>query len=399
MRILFLHPNFPGQLIRPALVASQLGHEVKFLCHTHYGRNLDGVVRVALKGKLGEKALAEQNLKGEQKTLALAKQFLTAMKELAKGGWTPDVVVSHSGFGCGLHTSLVWPNTKRIAYVEWWFANESKLITFDPNNRWWGGPGAGLGLRARNMPLALELSEADELVCPTNWQKLQLPLALQKRCHVIPDGVDLNRFRPKRGERAKSPLLTYGTRGMEPMRGFPEFIEALPEVLIAHPTLEVEIAGEDRICYGGSAPDAGSYGKWAKTKLNRWVEANRVRFLGRVPPTEYPSWLQRSWMHVHLTRPFVASWSLLEAMASGCCLIASDTEPVREFVGPNSASLVDFRTKEWLNPAVTTLLGDAAFAKKISQAAVKAAERYDERRAIEAWEKLLICQNANRAIA
>ena len=148
------------------------------------------------------------------------------------------------------------------------------------------------------------------------------------------------------------------------VRGFPEFIEALPEVLIAHPTLEVEIAGEDRICYGGSAPDAGSYGKWAKTKLNRWVEANRVRFLGRVPPTEYPSWLQRSWMHVHLTRPFVASWSLLEAMASGCCLIASNTEPVREFVGPNSASLVDFRTKEWLNPAVTTLLGDAAFAER-----------------------------------
>ena len=399
MRILFLHPNFPGQLIRPALVASQLGHEVKFLCHTHYGRNLKGVQRITLKGKLGENALAKQKLKGEQKTLALANQYLQAMQELARGGWTPDVVVSHSGFGCGLHSSLVWPNTRRVAYVEWWFASESKLITFDKNNSWWSGPGDGLGLRARNMPLALELTEADELVCPTNWQKEQLPVALQKRCRVIPDGIDLNRFKPQRENRAETPLLTYGTRGMEPMRGFPEFIEALPEVLNAHPTLEVEIAGEDRICYGGSAPNEGSYGVWAEKRLKQWIEASRVRFVGRVSAAEYPSWLQRSWMHVHLTRPFVASWSLLEAMASGCCLIASDTEPVREFVGPNSAALVDFRTKGWLNPAVTNLLSDDAFAEGISKAAVEAAGRYDERQAIKAWKSLLICQNANRAVA
>ena len=56
---------------------------------------------------------------------------------------------------------------------------------------------------------------------------------------------------------------------MEPMRGFPEFIEALPEVFNAHPTLEVEIAGEDRICYGGSAPNEGSYGIWAEKRLKR----------------------------------------------------------------------------------------------------------------------------------
>ena len=82
-----------------------------------------------------------------------------------------------------------------------------------------------------------------------------------------------------------------------------------------------------------------------------------------------------------------------------CCLIASDTEPVREFVGPNSAALVDFRTKGWLNPAVTNLLSDDAFAEGISKAAVEAAGRYDERQAIKAWKSLLICQNANRAVA
>ena len=104
-------------------------------------------------------------------------------------------------------------------------------------------------------------------------------------------------------------------------------------------------------------------------------------------------------MHVHLSRPFVASWSLLEAMATGCCLIASNTEPVREFVDANNAALVDFRTEEWLNPVVTALMANPPLVEKLSKAAANAAEKYDERISARAWQEILICQNANRAIA
>lgn len=390
MRVLFLHPNFPGQFLRPADWAAQWGCEVKFLCQTHYGNFIPRVKRLTLKGDVSAESLHRKRLTGLAQTQALAEQYRIAMTELRASGWNPDVVISHSGWGCGLHTAMIWPKARRIAYVEWWFAVESPLYSFDPTNRWWPGLVYDLKLRERNMALAMELSEAHELITPTRWQSQQLPQSLGQRCQILPDGVDTNVFVPNPLIKPATPLLTYGTRGMEAMRGFPEFIEELPSVLEAHPTLNVEIAGEDRICYGGPPPKEGSYGTWAKTLLAPWIATKRVRFLDRLATKEYITWLQQSWMHVHLTRPFVSSWSLLEAMSAGCCLIASNTEPVREFVDPESAELVDFRHKGWLNPAVTKLLRDKELSISISANAREKAEFFDSNNAKENWE-LLLC--------
>ena len=53
--------------------------------------------------------------------------------------------------------------------------------------------------------------------------------------------------------------------------------------------------------------------------------------------------LQASTVHVYLSRPFVLSWSMLEAMSCGCTLVASATPPVTEVVNDGvNGLLTDF---------------------------------------------------------
>jgi glycosyltransferase involved in cell wall biosynthesis len=138
---------------------------------------------------------------------------------------------------------------------------------------------------------------------------------------------------------------------MEPLRGFPQFIRALPELMQTRPEICVEIAGEDSSHYLGSPPKAfSSWGSWAKQFLESHGVASQVKWLGHLPLTKYVNWLQRSWCHVYLTHPFVASWSLVEALACGTKLLVSDVAPVREFCeGQSNVSFVDHRDEEALS--------------------------------------------------
>lgn len=349
MRILFLHPNFPGQFRQPAQEFAADGHDVSFLCQTHYGRSLPGVQRFCLKGKLSHQALERQATNQVQRSQHLADQYRQAMAALAEQGWIPEVVISHSGWGCGLHVKELWPHCRHIAYLEWWFDPQSALLHHDPGNLHLGlGPANAPKFWKRNQALALELVCADLVVAPTQWQRDQLPTLLRQHCLVIYDGVDQRRFKPDSSRRHPTPLLTYGTRGMEPMRGFPEFVQELPAALEAWPELSVQIAGDDAIHYAGCSPAQGSWKRWADEALAKWFKQGRVRWLGRLKGDAYVEWLQRSWAHVYLTQPFVASWSLVEALACGASVIASDVPPVREFCSPQQAWLVDSRKPGFL---------------------------------------------------
>ena len=166
----------------------------------------------------------------------------------------------------------------------------------------------------------------------------------------------------------------------------PEFVQALPVLFDRFPNLEVVIAGDDRVAYGARIPEEGSFGRWAQCFLEPWKRSGVVRFVGQLPVTAYARLLKSSHVHCYLTRPFVASWSLLDAMASGCCLVGSDLEVVREMADSQATTWVDHRSQELLVEGLSHALSldpEERLAGGLKQ----------RRQAVEGWSRSLSLQN------
>jgi glycosyltransferase involved in cell wall biosynthesis len=103
----------------------------------------------------------------------------------------------------------------------------------------------------------------------------------------------------------------------------------------------------------------------------------RVHFVGNLPHNQFVSLLQVSTVHVYLTYPFVASWSLLEAMSVGCAIVGSDTAPVKEFIEHDKHGLLaPFFDQEALVNSMVRLLDDPELRKKLGQEARKKIQFY-----------------------
>jgi glycosyltransferase involved in cell wall biosynthesis len=172
-------------------------------------------------------------------------------------------------------------------------------------------------------------------------------------------------------------LVTYVARGMEPYRGFPQFMEAVALIQQQRPNCHVVVVGADRIAYGRPLPEGKTYKQLMLEKLP--LDLSRLHFTGLLPYPEYLQVLQASSVHVYLTRPFVLSWSMLEAMATGCLIVASRTPPVMEIIEEGSNGLlVNFFSPEEIAVRVGEVLdspNDLASMRAKARETIQ--ERYD----------------------
>lgn len=101
------------------------------------------------------------------------------------------------------------------------------------------------------------------------------------------------------------------------------------------------IVGKNRVAYGKNLPDGKTYKDAMLEKFP--LDLGRVHFTDLLPYDDYLQVIQASSVHIYLTRPFVLSWSMLEALSTGCVIVASDTAPVKEVIEDNvNGLLVDF---------------------------------------------------------
>ena len=372
MNLLFIHGNFPGQFkdIAPALALNTNG-KTYFLSLSDNPQNIV-LPRVQFRQfKLHRDVGSETHAYVQSAELAVLKgqAVLRALDQLHKQeGFIPDVVICHGGMGFGLFVKSLLPNVRLISYLEWYFtpSNSQELILNPSINDF-------CRLECRNIPILQEAAQADQLVCPTRWQRDQFPAFIRDRIQVVFDGVDLDFFSPGPpadplvlNANRESPLqftsdqllLTYGTRGMEPLRGFPEFMRAAAVAQQAFPQLHVIVFGQDRSAYSYASPHpSGSWKQSMLEELEGQLDLERLHFTGLLNYGELVQLFRRSDLHCYFTRPYVVSWGVFQAVACGTRLLVNDFAGIDEvFDGKPFFSPVDLDNQEQINASVIECL-------------------------------------------
>ena len=316
-------------------------------------------------------------------------------------GLQPDLIVSHLGWGESIHVRSIFPEATHIGYCEFFHHPQGVDVGFDPE---FGAKDleAEWNVRELNAVELMGIESMDIGLSPTRWQRDLFPAAYRPRIRLIHEGVDCEAFAPFENAVFELPgtgrrltkvdkVVTLATSSLEPYRGIHTFIRALPSILSSHPDCQVVIAGSgDAPRYGHSTTIDGLHLIDALLAENP-LPLERIHFVGFLEKEAYRSLLQVSSAHVYLTVPFVLSWSLMEAMAVGCSIVASATAPVLEVLrNEDNAFLVDFLSPEDVAKRVSMVLSSPSDFQHLGLRARQTIQsRYDRRLSKKAYGFLI----------
>tara|TARA_R110000868_G_scaffold92100_4_gene255431 strand:+ start:180590 stop:181783 length:1194 start_codon:yes stop_codon:yes gene_type:complete len=332
MRIVFVHRHGPGQFVHLACHLANAGWQVSFLCEA-MNVQLPGI-RI-LRQRVTPPPPA---IPFPQYHQQIGMQAATTLDALVTQEGPPDIIYGHIGWGSMLFARDVVRNTPLVGYCEHFYHAEGRDVGFDPTETI--TLAKRTQLRLRNSAQTSTLETIDAGISPTSWQKSAFPECFRNKIGVCHDGIDIHRCRPDdkakltlpdgRVLRQGDPVITYVARDLEPYRGFPQFMRAAAKLSRQNPHVTFVVAGGDGVSYGIPRSDGQ---KWRDAMMTETgMDPARITFLGQIPHDQLIRLFQISAAHVYLTYPFVLSWSVLEAMACGAPLIASDTGPCRDVI-------------------------------------------------------------------
>ena len=402
MRILLVHQNFPGQFkhLVPALIARgdevvAMGmRDVKEMVGAFDGgeRAVVGLRYVKSAGSHSTATDGHPWTRDFDSKVIRADAAMRSAIRIRDGGWSPDVILAHPAWGEAMFLPLVWPEAKLALFCEMLYNLDGLDGGFDPE---FPSDHAGTVEEARLMlrclPQSLLWDKAAAGISPTVFQADTFPQPMRDKITVIHDGIDTATVSPGAGQPMKTgrghvfnpgdEIITFVNRNLEPLRGYHRFVRALPDILARRPNAHVILIGGGGVSYG-KAHESGSWKDVFLNEVRDRVDMERIHFTGAVPYQAYLNILRLSSVHVYLTYPFVASWSLAEALATGCAVVASDTAPVLEFVedGANGL-LVDFFDGDALVEKTCAVLEDRGLAARLgAEARARMVAGYDLKR-------------------
>lgn len=381
MKILFVHQNFPGQY---KYILNALALEKQHV--------LVGLGIQPLKATLPQGVIYKQYAPIQKNTTGLHSLLLEtetkvirgeacarAALTLRNGGFQPDLICAHPGWGESLFLKDIWPNAPILSYQEFWYKSKGLDYNFDPEfekSLCWQ---ESSHIRMKNATNHLAFEASSWNITPTRFQLDSFPDIWKKSITQIHDGIDTDIAKPASDEVSLSlsngfhantsqTIITYVNRAIEPYRGAHTLIRSIPRLQQLKPEAEIVIVGDP--CAGGYGrkPLKGTWAEIFLKEIQGQYNPSKVHFVGTIPHDQFIKLMQISSVHIYLTYPFVLSWSLLEAMSCGCAIVASKTMPVEEVIKHNyNGILVDFFEHNALAEVTAELLENKPFAEDLGK--------------------------------
>jgi len=378
MRTLFIHQSFPAQYRHLAAALAARPGEVVVGLGERALSAVPGVRQLRYPGPSGAGPGTHRYLRPLEAATRRGQAVARAALTLKAEGFVPDLVCCHPGWGEGLFLRDVFPAARLLFYFEFHHAAQGGDIGFEQPGP--ATPDEAARVRLLNANNLINLDAADWCHTATRWQHSRFPAWARARMSVVHEGIDTDHVQRMPAARFALPdgrvlsaadeVVTYVARGLEPYRGFPSFMRAVPAILRSRPRAQVVIVGEDAAHYGAGPPGGGTWRAAMLAELAGRLDLARIHWVGRIGHAALLALFGISAAHVYLTYPFILSWSLLEAMACECPVIASATPPVAEVVTDgHNGWLVPFHAPEALAEAVLHALDHPAAAREVGRKA------------------------------
>ena len=385
-----MHQNFPGQFLHLLRHLTRQNmhtggdNEIVFISEPNQNV-IPGVRRVSYRMTRGAGAETFQAVQEFEAAALRAELVAQTARTLRQLGFEPDIIIGHHGWGELLNIRDVFPHAALLGYLEFYYHTDRFDVGFDPEFP--NDVAMFPRVRAKNAVNLLALTNGGRGQTPTLFQRSTYPDWSHDQISVLPEGVNLDVCAPDPQAarqdfvlndvvvRPDEKLVTYVSRDLEPYRGFHIVMRALPRILQARPDVRIILVGGDGVSYGARLAE-GSWREHMLREVGNSLDPSRVHFVGKLDYVSYSGLLKRSDTHIYMTYPFVASWSLREAMATGCAIVGSRTEPVEEFIRHRKTGLLTpFHNVRALSDSVLELLEDRVLSQRLRRAVRREAVR------------------------
>lgn len=294
-----------------------------------------------------------------------------------------DVIVGRSaGLGSTLFAPVYWPAAPVVNFLDYYYHAHKYDLADEA-----GPETSPVYFHWRRSMAAIELLDLEQTAMawtPTEWQRGLFPAEYRDAMLVLHDGINTRRFgrsswhATRTGPRTiagraipdSTRIVSFVARSLDRLRGLDRFLTAADAILRARPDTLIVVVG-DRIVRRGL--DVAFHNKDYAAHLlaqRPTLDTNRIWFVGASPPSIVAEVLAVSDLHIAPGRAYPVARSLLEAMAAGCVVLASDTEPHRQVIHTGEAGLlVNAEDADALVRVALSVLDDPAAHRPLGDAA------------------------------